>query len=116
MVVNAVGEVGNLVAYGYAEASVVTPIGAVGVIASCIIATYVLKEPFTRMHSLGILLVTAGVVLIVYAKGNEKVMCARVCARVCIVCIYIHAHKHTRARTHTHTHTHIKTNARGLNR
>ena len=96
MVVNAVGEVGNLVAYGYAEASVVTPIGAVGVIASCIIATYVLKEPFTRMHSLGILLVTAGVVLIVYAKGNEKVMCVCLCVCVCCVianiyiCVYIY--------------------------
>ena len=48
MAVNAVGEIGNLVAYGYAEATVVTPIGAVGVIFSAIIATYLLKEKFQR--------------------------------------------------------------------
>ena len=48
MAVNAVGEVGNLVAYGYAEATVVTPIGAVGVIFSAVIATFLLKEQFQR--------------------------------------------------------------------
>lgn len=42
MLINAVGEVGNLVAYGYAEATVVTPIGAVGVIFGAIIATFIL--------------------------------------------------------------------------
>lgn len=74
MVVNAVGEVGNLVAYGYAEATVVTPIGAVGVIFSAVIATFVLKEKFLRTHLIGILLIAGGVVLIVYSKGNEKVI------------------------------------------
>jgi drug/metabolite transporter (DMT)-like permease len=74
MVVNAVGEVGNLVAYGYAEASVITPIGAVGVIFSALIATFILNEKFGRIHGLGIFFIIAGVVLIVYSQGNEKVI------------------------------------------
>lgn len=43
---NAVGELGNLIAYGYAESTVVAPIGAVGVLCSALIATFVLGEPF----------------------------------------------------------------------
>ena len=41
------GEVGNLVAYGYAPASIVTPIGSIGVVTNVIITTFVLKEPCT---------------------------------------------------------------------
>ena len=74
MVVNAIGEVGNLVAYGYAEATVVTPIGAVGVIFSAVIATFILNEKFARIHAVGIFFIIVGVVLIVYSKANEKVL------------------------------------------
>lgn len=40
---------------------------------SGVIATFVLKEKFMRIHAVGILLIACGVILIVYAKGNEKV-------------------------------------------
>lgn len=50
---NAVGELGNLIAYGYAEATVITPIGAVGVIVSALIATLILKEPFRLVDVAG---------------------------------------------------------------
>ena len=92
MVVNAIGEVGNLVAYGYAEATVVTPIGAVGVIFSAVIATFILNEKFARIHAVGIFFIIVGVVLIVYSKGNEKVLASLTLA--------------FRVHTHTPTHTH----------
>lgn len=66
MSVNAIGELGNLVAYGYADATTVTPIGAVGVVFSVFIATFVLREKFLPLHGGGILLIIGGVVLIVY--------------------------------------------------
>mmetsp|Transcript_25108 Transcript_25108/g.59851 ORF Transcript_25108/g.59851 Transcript_25108/m.59851 type:complete len:442 (+) Transcript_25108:304-1629(+) len=71
---NAIGEIGNLVSYGYAEATVITPIGAVGVVCSALLATFVLGEKFTMVHALGMTLIVAGVSLILYAKGNETVI------------------------------------------
>jgi drug/metabolite transporter (DMT)-like permease len=66
MAINAVGELGNLIAYGYAEATVVTPIGAVGVVFSVGIATFILREKFRAWHGIGVLCILAGVVLIVW--------------------------------------------------
>eukprot|EP00284_Hemiselmis_tepida_P018552 CAMPEP_0174929194 /NCGR_PEP_ID=MMETSP1355-20121228/27071_1 /TAXON_ID=464990 /ORGANISM="Hemiselmis tepida, Strain CCMP443" /LENGTH=412 /DNA_ID=CAMNT_0016175385 /DNA_START=303 /DNA_END=1537 /DNA_ORIENTATION=- len=71
---NAIGELGNLVAYGYAESTVVAPIGAVGVLCSALIATFALREPFRKTDIVGILCIIAGVVLIVWAKGTEAVI------------------------------------------
>jgi len=74
LALNTFGEIGNLIAYGYAEATVVTPIGAVGVIFGAIIATFVLKEPFSKTDFIGFLFVVGGVILIVYSKGTEAVI------------------------------------------
>jgi len=71
---NVFGELGNLVAYGYAESTVVAPIGAVGVLCSALIATFALKEPFRKTDIVGILCIIVGVVLIVWAKGTEAVI------------------------------------------
>ena len=59
------GEVGNLIAYGYAPASIVTPIGSIGVVTNVIITTFVLKEPFTMKNLLGVVLVMIGIVVVV---------------------------------------------------
>jgi len=59
------GEVGNLIAYGYAPASIVTPIGSIGVVTNVIITTYVLKEPLTWRILLGVAFVIAGIVIVV---------------------------------------------------
>lgn len=59
------GEVGNLIAYGYAPASIVTPIGSIGVVTNVIITTFVLKETFTMKNLLGVVLVIAGIVIVV---------------------------------------------------
>ncbi len=48
-----VGEVGNFVAFGFAPTSVVSPLGAVGVIANAFFATLFLKEAFGKTDVLG---------------------------------------------------------------
>ena len=59
------GEVGNLIAYGFAPAAIVTPIGSIGVVTNVIITTFVLKEPFTLKNLLGVVLVVIGIVVVV---------------------------------------------------
>lgn len=59
------GEVGNLIAYGYAPASIVTPIGSIGVVTNVVITTFVLKEPFTARVFAGVICVVIGIVVVV---------------------------------------------------
>ena len=59
------GEVGNLIAYGYAPASIVTPIGSIGVVTNVILTTFVLKERLTLKILLGVGLVISGIAIVV---------------------------------------------------
>lgn len=68
------GEVGNVVAYGYAPASIVTPMGAVGVLTNVIITTYVLKEPFSAWNCGGVLGVVGGIVMVVYYAPRATII------------------------------------------
>jgi len=68
------GEVGNVVAYGYAPAAIVTPMGAVGVLTNVIITTYVLKEPFSRWNCLGVVGVVVGIVMVVYYAPRATIV------------------------------------------
>jgi len=54
------GELGNFAAYGFAEASVIAPLGAVAVIANAFIAAHVLGEGFRMRDLLGCLFCIAG--------------------------------------------------------
>ena len=62
---NASGELGNLFAYGFAPASVVTPVGSVGVLGNAILARCFLKEPLRNRDLIGMSLIIGGVVMIV---------------------------------------------------
>ncbi|KAF9109491.1 hypothetical protein BGX27_007569, partial [Mortierella sp. AM989] len=42
------GECGNFMAYGYAQASIVAPLGTVALVSNVILAPLMLKEPFRR--------------------------------------------------------------------
>ncbi|KAK2805548.1 hypothetical protein FQN50_006175 [Emmonsiellopsis sp. PD_5] len=67
-----VGEAGNFLAYGFAPASIVSPLGVVALISNCIIAPFMLKETFRRRDMLGVLVAVAGAVTIVLsAKSSE---------------------------------------------
>ncbi|XP_008808783.2 probable magnesium transporter NIPA3 isoform X2 [Phoenix dactylifera] len=72
MITMIVGEVANFIAYAFAPAVLVTPLGASSIIVSAVLAHFILKE---RLHSLGILgcvMCIAGSVVIVIHAPQEK--------------------------------------------
>jgi drug/metabolite transporter (DMT)-like permease len=73
MVLNALGELGNLLALGFAPASVVTPVGAVGVVFNAVFASLFLKEPFRKIDLIGLVLIIAGIVVVVLCSKESNV-------------------------------------------
>ncbi|XP_038988219.1 probable magnesium transporter NIPA4 [Phoenix dactylifera] len=72
MITMIVGEVANFVAYAFAPAVLVTPLGALSIIVSAVLAHFILKE---KLHSLGILgcvMCIAGSVVIVIHAPQER--------------------------------------------
>ena len=68
-----VGEAGNFLAYGFAPASIVSPLGVVALVSNCIIAPCLLKEPFRQRDFWGVLVAVGGAVTIVLsAKTSEN--------------------------------------------
>ncbi|KAJ1624021.1 magnesium transporter NIPA-domain-containing protein [Pavlovales sp. CCMP2436] len=63
-VMTLLGEFGNFAAYGFAEASLVTPLGAVSVVSNAFIAAVVLGEGLRTRDVCGCLLVVAGSAII----------------------------------------------------
>ncbi|KAJ5663338.1 hypothetical protein N7507_004069 [Penicillium longicatenatum] len=67
------GETGNFMAYGFAPASIVSPLGVVALISNCIIAPCLLKEQFRGRDFWGVLVSIAGAVVVVLsAKSSEE--------------------------------------------
>ncbi|KAF3784419.1 putative magnesium transporter [Nymphaea thermarum] len=72
MITMIVGEVANFVAYAFAPAVLVTPLGALSIIVSAVMAHFILKE---RLHPLGVLgcvMCIAGSVIIVIHAPQES--------------------------------------------
>lgn len=70
-----IGEAGNFIAYGFAPASIVSPLGVVALISNCVIAPFMLKERFRRRDLVGVLVAVAGAVCVVLsAKTSETKM------------------------------------------
>ena len=67
------GELGNFAAYGFTEASVVAPLGAVSVLMNAFIATLVLGEGFGLREVVGCGLCIAGGFVIVLSKPASSV-------------------------------------------
>ncbi len=68
-----VGEAGNFLAYGFAPASIVSPLGVVALVSNCVIAPIMLKEPFRLRDFWGVVVAVAGAVTVVFsAKQQEK--------------------------------------------
>ena len=75
IVMMTIGEAGNFLAYGFAPASVVSPLGVVALISNCLIAPLFLKERFRQRDFWGVIIAIAGAVTIVAsAKHNETKM------------------------------------------
>ena len=73
IVLMTVGEAGNFLAYGFAPASIVSPLGVVALISNCVIAPIMLKETFRLRDFWGVVIAVAGAVTVVLsAKQEEK--------------------------------------------
>lgn len=67
-----VGEAGNFLAYGFAPASIVSPLGVVALISNCIIAPFMLKEPFRKRDALGVVTAVGGAVTVVFSASDNN--------------------------------------------
>ncbi|RYC65845.1 hypothetical protein CHU98_g371 [Xylaria longipes] len=67
-----VGEMGNFLAYGFAPASIVSPLGVVALISNCVIAPIFFGEVFRKRDFWGVLVAVGGAITVVLsAKGEE---------------------------------------------
>ncbi|KAF1915449.1 magnesium transporter NIPA-domain-containing protein [Ampelomyces quisqualis] len=67
-----VGEAGNFLAYGFAPASIVSPLGVVALISNCIIAPFMLKEPFRKRDVLGVVIAVGGAVTVALSANDNN--------------------------------------------
>ncbi|KAK2445122.1 putative magnesium transporter NIPA6 [Trifolium repens] len=72
MITMIVGEIANFVAYIYAPAVLVTPLGALSIIVSAVLAHFMLGEKLQKMGMLGCLLCIVGSTEIVLHAPQEK--------------------------------------------
>ncbi|KAM1149643.1 hypothetical protein ACFX15_029596 [Malus domestica] len=66
-----VGEIANFVAYAFAPAVLVTPLGALSIIVSAMLAHFILKERLHRLGVLGCVMCISGSVIIVIHAPQE---------------------------------------------
>ncbi|QPG95728.1 hypothetical protein C2857_001841 [Epichloe festucae Fl1] len=66
------GEMGNFLAYGFAPASIVSPLGVVALISNCIIAPVMFHERFRARDFWGVVIAVAGVVTVVFSANQEE--------------------------------------------
>jgi len=67
-----VGEMGNFLAYGFAPASIVSPLGVVALISNCVIAPVMFKETFRQRDFWGVLIAITGAVTVVLSAKQEE--------------------------------------------
>ncbi|EFQ86034.1 hypothetical protein CFE70_001760 [Pyrenophora teres f. teres 0-1] len=72
IILMAIGECGNFLAYGFAPASIVSPLGVVALISNCIIAPFMLKEPFRKRDALGVIIAVGGAVTVVLSANDNN--------------------------------------------
>ena len=73
LILMSIGECGNFLAYGFAPASIVSPLGVVALISNCVIAPVMLKEPFRGRDLIGVMVSVCGAVTVVWSAEKEEV-------------------------------------------
>lgn len=71
-VLNTVGEMGNFLAYGFAPASIVSPLGVVALVSNCVIAPLFFKEVFRQRDFWGVIIAITGAVTVVLSAKTEE--------------------------------------------
>ncbi|OOO06003.1 protein of unknown function DUF803 [Aspergillus oryzae] len=72
IVLMCVGEIGNFMAYGFAPASIVSPLGVVALISNCVIAPILLKEKFRGRDFWGVVVAVTGAVVVVLSASSSE--------------------------------------------
>ncbi|KAL4364502.1 hypothetical protein AHAS_Ahas07G0012500 [Arachis hypogaea] len=72
MITMIVGEIANFVAYAFAPAVLVTPLGALSIIVSAVLAQIILKEKLHPIGVLGCIMCIAGSIIIVIHAPREQ--------------------------------------------
>ncbi|KAK4457429.1 magnesium transporter NIPA-domain-containing protein [Cladorrhinum samala] len=67
-----VGEMGNFLAYGFAPASIVSPLGVVALVSNCVIAPIFFKEVFRQRDFWGVIIAIGGAVTVVLSAKTEE--------------------------------------------
>ncbi|KAI5294825.1 hypothetical protein KEM52_003091 [Ascosphaera acerosa] len=66
------GEAGNFLAYGFAPASVISPLGVVAIVSNCLVAPLMLGEKLRGHDLFGVSIATIGTVVIVVALPSAE--------------------------------------------
>lgn len=66
------GEMGNFLAYGFAPASIVSPLGVVALISNCVIAPILFNETFRQRDFCGVVIAVGGVVTVVLSANQQE--------------------------------------------
>lgn len=66
------GEMGNFLAYGFAPASIVSPLGVVALVSNCLIAPLMFHERFRPRDFWGVVVAVGGVVTVVLSANTEE--------------------------------------------
>ncbi|KAG0171853.1 NIPA-like protein 3 [Apophysomyces sp. BC1034] len=66
------GEIGNFVAYGFAPASTIAPLGTATLVSNVILAPLMLKEVFRKRDLLGVVLAVMGAAMVVLSSNAEE--------------------------------------------
>ncbi|KAK3897655.1 magnesium transporter NIPA-domain-containing protein [Staphylotrichum tortipilum] len=67
-----VGESGNFLAYGFAPASIVSPLGVVALVSNCVIAPLVFGEVFRQRDFWGVIIAVGGAVTVVLSAQTQE--------------------------------------------
>jgi hypothetical protein len=67
-----VGEMGNFLAYGFAPASIVSPLGVVALVSNCVIAPIFFNETFRQRDFWGVIIAILGAVTVVLSAKTEE--------------------------------------------
>ncbi|KAH6660786.1 magnesium transporter, partial [Truncatella angustata] len=67
-----IGEMGNFLAYGFAPASIVSPLGVVALVSNCVIAPIFFGEVFRNRDFWGVVIAVAGAVVVVLSAKQEE--------------------------------------------
>ncbi|GAD91893.1 DUF803 domain membrane protein [Paecilomyces variotii No. 5] len=72
IVLMTIGEAGNFLAYGFAPASIVSPLGVIALVSNCVIAPFMLKEKFRKRDFWGVVVAIAGAVVVVLSASSSE--------------------------------------------